>query len=235
MSSTPDLTVIVINLGKGSRLAACLESIAGQRHVVAQIIVVDGSGTEATQAALAAHGGRLTVVATQPETPHFAAANLSLAAARGEWVLFLLPEDRVVGDMVLSECLTWTRKTEAGVISGEVAYDDGRVLKLRSHPDALAGDFVPAPGTLYRRSLFEENGNFDESLPAMAAYEFNLRLWKGRVRFKPIPIRVAASARRHAFPWSTAREEMQARRRYFSRSRCLWADLGSVLRCLLRR
>lgn len=235
MSSTPDLTVIVINLGKGSRLAACLESIVGQRHVTAQIVVVDGSGTEATQTALAAHGDRITVVPAAPETPHFAAANLGLAAARGEWVLFLQPEDRVVGDMVLSECITWTRKTEAGVISGEVAYDDGRVLKLRSHPNALAHDFVPSAGTLYRRSLFEENGPFDESLPAMAAYEFNLRLWKGRVRFKPIPIRVVASARRHAFPWSAAREEMQVRRRYFSRRRCLGADMGSMLRCLLRR
>ncbi len=235
MSSTPDLTVIVINLGKGTRLSSCLESIAGQQHIAAQIIVVDGSGSEATRAALAAQADGITVVTTPPDTPHFAAANCGLGFARGQWVLFLQPEDRVVGDTVLSECLTWTRKTEAGVISGEVAYDDGRVIKLRSHPNALAKDFVPPAGTLYRRSLFEENGGFDESLPEMAAYEFNLRLWKGRVRFKPVPIRVVASSRRHTFSWSAAREEMQARRRYFSRRRCLGADLGSLLRCLLRR
>ncbi|HEY1108592.1 MAG TPA: glycosyltransferase [Opitutaceae bacterium] len=235
MSSTPDLTVIVINLGRGSRLAACLESIAGQRHVAAQIVIVDGSGTDATRAALAEYGDRVTVVTAPPAASHFAAANLGLASARGEWVLFLQPEDRVVGDMVLSECITWTRKTEAGVISGEVAYDDGRVIKLRSHPNALAKDFVPPAGTLYRRSLFEENGGFDETLPELAAYEFNLRLWKGRVRFKPIPIRVVASARRHTFSWAAAREEMRARHRYFSRGRCLGADLGSIVRGLLRR
>lgn len=236
MSSAPPLSIVLLNHNGGSHLQPCLESIWVQRLVSPQLVVVDRGSTDASRAWLESHAGRLSTVLLEDNISLHAAANRGIAAASGEWLLFLRPQDRLVGDLILSECLNWMRKTEAGVVAGEVACNDGRILKLNSHPNAIAQNFVPDSGTFYRRTLFAENGEFDLTLSAMAAYDFHLRLWKSRVRFKPIPLRVVASDRsRVPLTWASAREEMRVRHRYFSAGRSLGADFKTMLRCIAGR
>jgi glycosyltransferase involved in cell wall biosynthesis len=236
MSSAPPLSVIVLNHDGAAHLPACLESIWSQRQVAPELVVVDGGSTDASRHWLEAHRERITRLEFLPEFSRPALVNAGVAAATGEWVLFLRPQDRLVGDLILSECLNWMRKTEAGVVAGETACNDGRILKLQSQPDALARDFLPESATFYRRTLFAENSEWDPHLPTMAAYDFHLRLWKGRVRFKPIPLRVVARDQRAArFTWASAREEIRVRHRYFSTGRSVTADLSSVLRSVFRR
>jgi hypothetical protein len=102
----------------------------------------------------------------------------------------------------------------------------------------LARNFVHHQATLYRRALFTENGNFDVSLAVMADYEFNVRLWKNRVRFKPIPLRIAACGTGGVSDrggWRGYREEITVRHRYFLWWRCAWWDAGSVARFLRKK
>jgi hypothetical protein len=159
--------------------------------------------------------------------------NKGVARATGEWIYFLGADDRLVGDMVLSESVNWMRKTEAGVASGEAAFNDGRIYKLRSHVNPVARNFAHHQATFYRRTLFAENEGFDTSLAIQADYDFNVRLWKGRVRFKPIPLRIAAcgtGGASDAGTWRGYREEIAIRHRYFSFTRCLFWDILSLIR-----
>lgn len=222
--------MILLHHAGSAHLSACLESIEIQRHLRPELIVVDRSGDAAAAAELARHRERFALLLTAPELGAVDAANRGLTHATGEWVLFLRSDDRLVGDMILSECLNWMRKTEAGVVVGEAACNDGHLAKLTSHPNPLRGPFVPPSATFYRRSLFEENGEFDATLPQLAVYDFTLRLWKSRIRFKPIPLRVVAGEYRLRPSLAVAREEIAVRRRHFSRSRRLLSDLRSLLR-----
>lgn len=234
MSRAPSLSVIVINPRRDAHLPACLDGLRAQRSVALEILLADLGGGDAPPDRLERHRAAVDhLVAGAASTAE--AANRALGPARGEWVVFLRPEDRLVGDLVLSECLNWMRKTEAGVVAGEVACNDGRILKLRSQPDALAGEFLPDSGTFYRRTLFDENDRFDPTLLHMARYDLHLRLWKGRVRFKPIPLRVVATEGRGLPPWPACREELRVRHRYFGPARSFAADLRTVLRFALRR
>ena len=72
----------------------------------------------------------------------------------------------------------------------------------------------------------------------MADYEFNVRLWKNRVRFKPIPLRIAACGTgglSDSGRWRGYREEIAVRHRYFSFGRCLGWDALSVVRFLRKQ
>lgn len=231
MSSAPPLSVILINQNGGAQLAATVASIREQR-LPPELIVVDCGSSDESRAWLEAHRETAGAVVRAEGASFYAAANRGIAQARGEWVLFLRPGDRLVGDTVLGETLNWMRKTEAGVVAGEVAYDDGRLQKLHSRPNPIAGNFVPDSATFYRRSLFGENGDFDSTLPTMAGYDFNLRLWKSRIRFKPIPLRIVASRQRETFTWTMCREAMRVRHRYFNLWRSGFADVASALRAL---
>jgi glycosyltransferase involved in cell wall biosynthesis len=238
MSAAPPISVILVCQNPGPRLHAALESVWAQLHVGPELIVIDGASTDGSREWLEARRAKLAALVSEPDAGIYDAMNKGIALARGEWVLFLGADDRLVGDMVLSEALNWMKKTEAGVAAGEAAYDDGRIYKLSGHPNVVARNFVHHQSTFYRRTLFKENGAFDTTLAVMADYELNVRLWKNRVRFKPIPLRIAACGTRgvsDAGHWRGYREEIAVRHRYFSLSRCLWWDALTVLRFVRKK
>jgi putative colanic acid biosynthesis glycosyltransferase len=238
MSAASALSVILVCKNPGPRLQAALASVWAQLHVNPEIIVIDGASTDGTREWLTAQRARLTTLVSAPDAGIYHAMNQGIALATGAWILFLGADDRLVGDLVLSEALNWMNKTEAGVAAGEVAYDDGRIYKLRSNVNPCARNFVHHQGTFYRRSLFAENDAFDTSLAVMADYEFNVRLWKNRVRFKPIPLRIAACGTggvSDAGAWRGYREEITVRHRYFSFGRCLGWDALSVVRYVRKK
>jgi glycosyltransferase involved in cell wall biosynthesis len=204
-----------------------------QLHVQADIVVIDGASTDGTREWLESQRSRLGTLVSEPDGGIYEAMNKGVARARGEWVLFLGADDRLVGEGVLQEAVELMKKTEAGVAAGEAAFNDGRIYKLDSRVNPVARNFVHHQGTFYRRSLFEENDGFDTSLAIMADYDFNARLWKNRVRFKPLPLRVAACGVGGASDggrWQVYREEITVRHRYFPLARCLLWDVGSVVR-----
>ena len=237
-TAAPPLSIILVCKNPGPRLHAALASVWEQLHVHPEIIVIDGASTDGSREWLTAQRARLATLISEPDAGLYHAMNRGVALATGEWLLFLGADDRLVGDMVLSESLNWMNKTEAGVAVGEIAYHDGRIYRLRSDVNPCARNFVHHQGTFYRRSLFAENDAFDTSLAVMADYEFNVRLWKNRVRFKPIPLRIAACGTggvSDAGHWPGYCEEITVRHRYFSFGRCLLWDALTVVRYVRKK
>ncbi len=237
-TAAPPLSIILVCKNPGPRLHAALASVWEQLHVHPEIIVIDGASTDGSREWLTAQRTRLATLISEPDAGLYHAMNRGVALATGEWLLFLGADDRLVGDMVLSESLNWMNKTEAGVAVGEIAYHDGRIYRLHSDVNPCARNFVHHQGTFYRRSLFAENDAFDTSLAVMADYEFNVRLWKNRVRFKPIPLRIAACGTggvSDAGHWPGYREEITVRHRYFSFGRCLLWDALTVVRYVRKK
>lgn len=232
MSAAPSLSVILTCRNPGPKLPTALASVWEQQGAPLETIVVDRASTDSTASWLAGETARVTTISVAADTAVPEALNQGIARAQGEWIYLFGPHDRLVGDRILSEVLNWMKKTEAGVVAGEAACDDGQLYKLRSPVKPLARDFAPRAATFYRRTLFEENGGFDPEFTTQAAYEFHLRLWKNRVRFKPIPLRITACAPQGLFDWAAAREEIRARHRYFGKGRSLSWDAWSLLRCL---
>jgi putative colanic acid biosynthesis glycosyltransferase len=233
VSAVPAFSVIIACKNPGPRLAAAIASVWEQSGVELELIVVDGGSSDGTREWLETRRPRFASLVSQPDRGVYDAMNKGVAAARGDWIVFLGADDRLAGQRVLSEVGNWIKRTEAGVVAGEVAYDDGRIYRLRSHVNPLAQNFVHHRAAFYRRTLFAENGGFDVSLAVMADYDFNARLWKNRVRFKPIPLRIAACGHGgigDAGQWRGYREEIAVRHRYFAARRCLFWDVLSTLR-----
>lgn len=227
----PPLTLVLSGAPDATGWTATLDSLAAQRDVTLQVIAVTAPGGPTPPP----WSHRVDLLLVEPAPGAVARRNRGLAAATGEWILFLEAGERLVGDLILSEVLAWTRRTEAGVLGGEVAWDHGRLARLRAPVNAARGDFTPRAATVYRRSLFEENGPFDPAFPLRPGYEFHARLWKNRVRFKPIPLRLTAApggGTGEGSGWSAAREEIRIRHAYFRPWRCLLPDLGSLVRAL---
>jgi putative colanic acid biosynthesis glycosyltransferase len=238
VSDSPLLTVIVACRNPGERLRAALASVWAQQPAPPELVVADGASTDGTRDWLEQNRARISTLIAEPDHGVYDAMNKGVAAARGDWVLFLGADDRLAGDRVLAEAAHWLGKTSAGVAAGEAAYADGRVYQLAMRPRVLARNFIHHQAAFYRRSLFAENGGFDTSLAIMGDYDLNLRLWKNRVAFRPLPLRIATCGTgglSDAGRWAGYAEEIRVRHRHFPAWRCWPWDAGSVARWLRKR
>ena len=234
----PPISIILVCKNPGPRLAEALESVWAQRDLTPEIIVIDGASTDGTVAWLEQHRARLAHFTSAPDAGIYDAMNRAVALARGEWILFLGADDRLVGDTVLATAATWLSRTDADVAAGEATYADGRIYKLRSHVNPLARNFVHHQAAFYRRALFAAHGPFDLSYALLADYEFNLRLNRAGVSFAPLPLRLATcgvGGLSDAGNWRTYREEIAIRHRYFPAWRCALWDALSVVRYLRKK
>ncbi len=238
MSAAPTLSVILVCKNPGRRLPAALASVWNQRNASAELIVVDGGSTDGTHAWLESHRTQIATLIAEPDRGVYDAMNKGVAAARGEWVLFLGADDRLAGEDVLAEAAGWLRQTEAGVLGGEAAFADGRIYRFRRETNPVARNFIHHQAAFYRRGLFAEHGVFDPALAVMGDYDFNARLLARGVRFQPIPLRVAtcgAGGLSDRGGWRGYREEITVRHRHFPALRCLIWDLGSVARWVRKK
>lgn len=238
MSHAPALSVIIACKNPGDRLHAALASVWAQRDVALELVVVDGGSTDGTRAWLDANRAKIATLIAEPDRGVYDAMSKGVAAARGEWIYFLGADDRLAGDTVMSTALTWTRQSESGVVAGEAAFADGRVYRFTTGFAPLARNFVHHQAALYRRALFAENGGFDPSLAVMADYEFNLRLWKHRVRFRPMPLRLAECGNgglSDRGDWRGYREEITVRHRHYPAWRCAGWDALSAVRFVRKK
>jgi len=237
-TAPPFISVIVVCKNPGTRLADALGSVWAQQDVALELVVVDGASGDGTAAWLAAHRDRIATLIGEPDAGVYEAMNKGVAAAQGEWVLFLGADDRLVGRGVLCEAAKWLARTSSGVAAGEIAYDDGRIYKLARRVNPLARNFVHHQAAFYRRTLFAEHAGFDPSLTIAADYDFNVRLWKAHVRFKPFPLRIAAchpGGLSDAGRWPVYGEEIRVRHRHYPAWRCWFWDGLSVARYLRKK
>src|SRR5580704_8335795 len=235
---TPIISIIVVCKNPGQRLPAALASVWAQSPVQAGLVVVDGGSIDGTREWLETQRHQIATLISEPDSGVYDAMNKGLAAARGEWVLFLGADDRLAGETVLSEAAGWMEKSATDVAVGEAAYHDGRIYKLSPRVNPLARNFIHHQATFYRRRLFDEHGGFDPSLGIMADYEFNLRLWKSHARFESLPVRIAncrSGGLSDAGAWRGYAEEIRVRHRYFPGWKCWSWDALSAVRYVRKK
>lgn len=240
MSHVPPISVIIVCKNPGPRLHAALASVWSQRDASAELVVADGGSTDGSHEWLESQRQRIAMLIAGPDRGVYDAMNKGVAAARGEWLLFLGADDRLAGDSVLAEAAGALRQTDAGigVVGGEAAFADGRVYRFRSDANPAARNFIHHQAAFYRRSLFAEHGGFDTTLTVMGDYDFNALLWTRGVRFQPIPLRVAIcgpGGLSDRGDWHGYREEIAVRHRHFSAARWLVWDALSVVRWLRKK
>ena len=234
----PFFSIILVCRNPGPRLQVALGSVWAQRDAAYETIVIDGASTDGTREWLETQRPRIATLRSEPDRGIYDAMNKGLAAASGEWVLFLGADDRFASDSVLREAQTHLYGATAGVVVGTAGYDDGRIYGLGASHTALRRNFAHHQAAFYRRELFTAHGDFQTGWRIMGDYEFNLRLLKAGVSFRSMPLRIAACAsggRSDAGGWTGYREEIQIRHGYFPAWRCWPWNLVTLARCLRKK
>jgi hypothetical protein len=187
LGAPPTFSVVIAAYNAAPSLPAAVESVLAQTAPPLELIVCDDGSTDATAAALAPFGPRLTYL--RKEHGGVASArNVALRIARGEFFAVLDADDEYLPDRLeaLSELASARPDldllcTDALLeLDGEVAgtFEEGCAFPLERQAAAILDRcFCVAPAA--RRSALLEIGGYDESLRTGSDWDSAIRLIHG--------------------------------------------------------
>jgi glycosyltransferase involved in cell wall biosynthesis len=166
-------------------LPQCIDSVAQQSYANKELIIIDGGSKDGTVALLEANHEKITYWISEPDRGIYNAWNKGLSQAKGEWICFLGADDYFWDAQVLERMSVALQNVPPDV---RLAY--AQIMLLNNNGENLypigepwgkvkerfkQGLCLPHPGVMHRRSLFEQNGKFDESFRIGGDYELMLR------------------------------------------------------------
>ena len=181
----PLVSVVIPCYNQGRFLGDALDSVFRQTYRAVEAIVVDDGSTDDTAA----------VARTFPDVRYLRQANAGapiarnagLRESRGEYVIFLDADDRLVPEAIAAGVASLASHPDWAFVSGHVRLIDATGVPTgvpehdHVHPepllDLLHGNYIWTPGVvMYRRRLLDSPDAFDVTAGASADYELNLRL-----------------------------------------------------------
>ena len=181
----PLISVITAVLDRAEHLPDCLDSVAMQRGVSVEHIVIDGGSRDGSVEILQRWSDRLAFWSSEPDSGIADAMNKGVMHARGRWLLFLHADDRLLSEDSLLRVCEVLAATTADVAGFPIDFGSaGRVQRLAPRGAnvwlRLKTGFMHQ-ATFMRRSLFDAIGLYDVSFKIAMDYEFFLRAWRAGV------------------------------------------------------
>jgi glycosyltransferase involved in cell wall biosynthesis len=237
----PRVSVIIPAFQMGYFLRDAVASIFRQRPAVSEMIVIDSGSTDSTPdivRGLAVEGAPIRLMELD-RCPPGAARNAGLADATGHIVAFLDADDLWPANKLARQLDYLQAHPDISAVSGFVTYFDelDRATLAPAATARVATMFgVHVGAWIYRRSVFESIGTFDESFVYSEDVDLLMRIRENRVPFTilrdvtlyyrrhPNSMMSRSNPRKHSdFRMAVARS--LARRRGHS---AVPADLGSL-------
>jgi glycosyltransferase involved in cell wall biosynthesis len=181
----PMISIIVATYNVVMTLQQCISSIVGQAYENIELIIIDGGSTDGTVELLEINNHLISYWISESDKGIYNAWNKGLLQAKGEWICFIGADDFILDTQVIERIAIQLAMIPSNI---NVAY--GQIMLLNNFGENLyaIGEpwgkvkerfkqimSIPHPGLMHRRSLFEQNGNFDESFRIGGDYELLLR------------------------------------------------------------
>ncbi|MDA8139771.1 MAG: glycosyltransferase [Desulfobacteraceae bacterium] len=194
----PYLSVIIPTFNRAAWVKQAIDSVLAQTYSRFELIIVDDGSTDTTPELLATYGHRMTTI-YQDNAGVSAARNHGIREADGELIAFLDSDDYWLPDKLAAQVSYFSDHPTAMICQTEETWiRNGRrvnpKLRHQKHGGMIFEKSLPLclispSAVMLRRSLLDEVGLFDESLPACEDYDLWLRItWKYPVGLIDTPL-----------------------------------------------
>ena len=189
--TVPLISVVVVNCNRGDLLHACLQSLALQRNAPTfEVIVVDNGSSDASREIIEAFKTSstfsLNAIFNGENRGFCAANNQGIAVARGAWIALLNNDAEAGIDWLASMYAAVEQRPDYGMVACKVlVHENPRKIDKAGHLIYLDGQnrgrgsgqldegqydvteevlWPDGCAAMYRRSMLNEIGGFDEDL-----------------------------------------------------------------------
>jgi glycosyltransferase involved in cell wall biosynthesis len=190
------MSLVIPTWNAARTIGAALDSALGQSVPPDEVIVVDDGSTDETKQVLGAYAERVVYIEQKNAGPA-AARNRGLQVAQGNLICFLDADDLFAPD-----ALALLARTLEANPSSEIAHGQVQDFRERDGESVFhAPRFGPNLGSaVFRRSVFEKIGNFEESLRLAEDLDFWLRTREHGITRQLVPAVTYWYRRRPAEP-----------------------------------
>ena len=159
------LSVITVSFNARDVIGQTLASVTGQTYSDLEYIVIDGGSTDGTQAVIGEYTARIARFVSEPDGGIYFGMNKGIAAATGDFVLFLNAGDRFADERVLEDVAAFIgAHPEADAVFG----DSEQILEYGSYR------IKPAPDRLDRSMGISHQAVFVRT-DLLRAHPFDVR------------------------------------------------------------
>lgn len=181
VDSTNLVSVIIPVFNGGSFLAGAIENVLAQDYEPVEIILVDDGSTDNTAAVAAGYKSVINYV-YQPNAGPSAARNHGIRVAQGTMIAFLDVDDLWSENKlkIQTAYLQGNPSTEIvqGLIQRVRLIKSGPSNESRFEPTSDAYNYINIGSALFRRSVFDKVGLFDEALRDNEDTDWFMRAWE---------------------------------------------------------
>lgn len=171
-----NISIITINRNNAEGLRKTIESVVGQTESPFEFIVIDGASTDDSVEVIQSYSNHITYWTSEPDTGVYNAMNKGVAAAHGEWCIFMNSGDAFASPTVLEHIRL--SRADADIICGNTIQLYDHPIKCTAAPEVTLEYLFNHPihhqSSLSRRSLLVKHP-FDESLKIVADRKFFLQ------------------------------------------------------------
>ncbi|RMG66318.1 MAG: glycosyltransferase [Calditrichaeota bacterium] len=183
--SAVDVSVIIPTYNRAQRVVWAVQSVLEQTLAAREVIVVDDGSTDGTTERLGELFPGVRVL-QQPHRGVSAARNAGIRAAQGEWIAFLDSDDRWFPGKLAAQAAAL--EAHPGFLvchTEEVWYRRGRRVNPKKKHRKYGGWIfehclplcvISPSSVLIHRTVLDNVGLFDESLPVCEDYDLWLRI-----------------------------------------------------------
>jgi glycosyltransferase involved in cell wall biosynthesis len=188
MSGAPPLVSVIIPVYNGQQyIDAALESVFAQTYPRVEVVVVDDGSAEPIAPHLEAFSGRIKIV-RKPNGGVASARNRGIQESAGELIALLDQDDVWLPDKLDKQVALMASSDRIGLVHSDVRYRDElqdlNYLKARPRASLTGrcydklffGCSIAACTVMFRRSILQRVGVFDETIKGTDDYDFELRV-----------------------------------------------------------
>jgi Glycosyl transferase family 2 len=179
------VSIVIACYNQAHFLDQAIESALAQEYVKREIVVVDDGSTDNTRE-IACRNPEVHYIYQENAGPS-AARNSGVKSSSGEYLVFLDADDRLLPDALAVGVQSLQQHPDCAFASGfcRLIVADGSVLSQSEQPcingdaylELLRRNYIWCPGSvIYRRSVFDTVGGFNESLGRGEDYDLFLRI-----------------------------------------------------------
>jgi glycosyltransferase involved in cell wall biosynthesis len=183
--AAPLISIVIPCYNQAHFLGEAIESVLAQTYPYHEIIVVDDGSLDATSEVAACYPAVRCV--RQRNSGLSAARNAGVKVSRGQFLVFLDADDRLLADALESGLNCFQGHPECAFVSGHYRHinADGsarfqfpqRQLEIDPYQMLLQRNYIGMHATvMYRREIFETVGGFATSLQSCEDYDMYLRI-----------------------------------------------------------
>ena len=190
---SPLISVVMVVFNAVATMRTTIQSLADQTYRHVDFVVIDGGSTDGTLEVLHQYRDRIDYQSSEKDNGIYDAMNKGVAAARGDWIVFLNSGDTFAGPEVLHKIFGRELPSQIDVIYGNTVLKSSReIMRLPANIDKKFFYFETLchQSIFARRELFERIGKFGAHYRIIGDREWLFRLAEAGGRFAHVDVDV---------------------------------------------